>query len=690
MTTENPLIGYSNLPAFDRIKPEHIMPAVDNLCREVEAIVEGLEKVGKGSDWAPLQDALNEIDHLVHKVWSPVQHLQGVSNSESLRKAYDAALPKIVALELRVSQSQGIFAALTALHQGSAWEALSAPQRRILDLQIQSAQLQGVGLKGAARERFNEIKNELSQLASKYSNNVLDSVKAYALTLTLPAEVKGLPVHALQLASQEYNRHKKESEQVSTPEGGPWRVTLDQPSLHPFLKFAERRDLREKLYRADQATASTGTFDNGPLIKMLLQLRQEEAKILGFVNYAEMSLSRKMAGSVAKAKGLLEELLSVSYQHGLKEMDELRQFAKKKGVDYDLTDWDLSYWAERLKEERYSYSEEELLPYFPMAKVLSGLFALLEKIFEVKIIAADGKAAIWNKDVRFFQVLDQDSKPIAAFFLDPFARPESKRGGAWMAECVERRRVKGQLSLPVAHLVCNGTPQVGDKPSLLTFMQVRTLFHEFGHGLQHMLTKVDFPQVAGIRGVEWDAVELPSQFMENWVYHVPTLLSLTSHVETGAVLPQVYIDKLLASRNFRSAYQMLRQLQFGLTDLDIHSTFDPKGTKTVFDVYNETLLRTNALPPRPENRFLCSFSHIFAGGYSAGYYSYKWAEVLSADAFAAFEEVGLDRPEEVARVGRKFRDTVMSEGGSRHPLEVFRAFRGREPTTAALLKHSGM
>lgn len=690
-STYNPLLNYDGIPPFDKIKPEHVLPAVDKLINDVEEIVENVE--GQSHfDWTSLEDPLNEIDSLTHKCWSPVQHLLSVKNSEELRKVYDAGLPKVVALELKVSQSQRIFKALNELRQGKAWQSLQPAQQRIIDLQIQAAEMHGVGLQGATLQRFNEIKGELSQLASKFSNNILDSIKAFSMVLTKKEEVAGLPRHALELASQNFNTHRKGSDAESTATEGPWRFTLDQPSVGPFMKFADRRDLREKIYRADMVTAATGEFDNSPIINRILSLKQEEAKILGFNNFAEKSLSRKMAGSVAKAKGLLEDLLKASRQHGLKEMDELRAFAKKKGATYELTDWDLAYWSEKMKEDLFSYSEEELLPYFPMAKVLNGLFALLEKIFEIKIVSADGKAPVWHKDVRFFQVMNREQKQIAAFFLDPYARPENKRGGAWMSECVERHSAKsGEVDMvPVAHLVCNGTPPVGDRPSLLTFSQVRTLFHEFGHGLQHMLTKVDYPQVSGIRGVEWDAVELPSQFMENWVYHVPTLLSLTSHVDTGEVLPQKYVDKLLASRNFRAAYAMLRQLQFGLTDLELHSTFDPHGKETAFDVFRRVTERTSPLPPRPESRFLCSFSHIFAGGYSAGYYSYKWAEVLSADAFSAFEDAGLDDVNAVARIGKKFRDTIMAEGGSRHPMEVFKSFRGREPSTAALLRHSGM
>ena len=401
-----------------------------------------------------------------------------------------------------------------------------------------------------------------------------------------------------------------------------------------------------------------------------------------------------MAPDVGAVRRLLEELRAVSYAAAERELAELRVFARAHGETAELTHWDIAFWAERQREERYAFSEEELRPYFPLPAVLTGLFALAERLFGVRIRAADGEAPVWHADVRFFRVDDDRGQPLAAFYLDPYSRPAEKRGGAWMDECLGRSRLfadaRGRARLPVAHLVCNQTPPVGDKPSLMTFDEVETLFHEFGHGLQHMLTRVDYGLASGIRNVEWDAVELPSQFMENWCYHRETLLGFARHFETGAPLPDALIEKLRAARTYRAGSDMLRQLFFSLLDLELHDGFDPDGAQTVFDVQQRIAARASLLPPLPEDRFLCSFGHIFAGGYAAGYYSYKWAEVLSADAFAAFEEAGLENAAALAATGRRYRDTVLGLGGSAPAMEVFKSFRGREPKTDALLRHYGL
>ena len=393
----------------------------------------------------------------------------------------------------------------------------------------------------------------------------------------------------------------------------------------------------------------------------------------------------------AAVEEMYEKLRAASRLMAEKELDELKQLASAGGQAEEFKHWDAAFWAERLREQRYDYTDEELRPYFSLPRVLDGLFTLLTKLFGITIRAADGEAPIWHPDVRFFRVFDaSDNKPLAAFYLDPYSRPENKRGGAWMDTCLPRRRFQGQVELPVAHLVCNSTPPVGDMPSLMTFREVETLFHEFGHGLQHMLTTVDEADAAGINGVEWDAVELPSQFMENWCYHRPTINGLSAHCQTGEPLPDELFNKLVAARNFRAASQMLRQLLFGMTDIYLHHQFDPSSSETPFDLQRRMAEKTSVMPPLPEDRMLCAFSHIFSGGYSAGYYSYKWAEVLSADAFGAFEDAGLDNEVAVQTTGRRFRDTVLSLGGSRHPLEVFRSFRGRDPDPLALLKQCGL
>ncbi|MBE9020417.1 M3 family metallopeptidase, partial [Chroococcidiopsidales cyanobacterium LEGE 13417] len=552
----------------------------------------------------------------------------------------------------------------------------------------------GVGLAGEQRERFNAIQLELAELTTKFSNNVLDATKAFSLTLTSPDEVEGLPPSWLSLAAQ---AARAAGEEKATPEIGPWRVTLDFPSYLPFMQHGKRRDLREKLYRAFISRASSGDLDNTPLIEKILQLRREKANLLGFNSYAELSLASKMAPSVDAVETLSEELRRASYDAAKQDLEDLRTFAASKGAPEgsNLQHWDIAFWAERQREEKFAFSAEELRPYFPLPQVLNGLFTLVNKLFGVTVTAADGQAPVWHEDVRYFQIADETGEAIAYFYLDPYSRPAEKRGGAWMDDCIGRAKLtthEGTVATrkPVAYLVCNQTPPVDGKPSLMTFNEVETLFHEFGHGLQHMLTKVDDAGAAGINNVEWDAVELPSQFMENWCYHRETLMGMAKHYETGETLPEHYYQKLIAARNYMSGSAMLRQLHFGLVDLELHHRYQPGGMETASDVRQRIAKTTTVLPPLPEDAFLCSFGHIFAGGYAAGYYSYKWAEVLSADAFGAFEEAGLDNPQALTETGKRFRNTVLALGGSQHPMDVFKSFRGREPSTEPLLRHSGL
>ncbi|NET15531.1 MAG: M3 family metallopeptidase, partial [Okeania sp. SIO1H6] len=527
----------------------------------------------------------------------------------------------------------------------------------------------------------------------KFSNNVLDATKAFSLTLTNKEEVDGLPPSLLSLAAQGARDAGAEN---ATPESGPWRITLDYPSFAPFMQHSKRRELREQLYKAFISRASSGELNNYPLIQRILELRQQKTQILGFNSYAELSLASKMAPGVEAVEKLLEELRSVSYDAAVTDLEELKKFAASKNAleANDLKHWDTSFWAERLREEKFAFTAEELRPYFPLPQVLDGLFALVKRIFGINITAADGEAPVWHQDVRYFQVSDEKNTPIAYFYLDAYSRPAEKRGGAWMNECIARAKLmeNGQttLRLPVAYLQCNQTPPVDGKPSLMTFREVETLFHEFGHGLQHMLTTVDYAGAAGINNVEWDAVELPSQFMENWCYDRATLFGMAKHYQTGETLPEHYYQKLLAARNYMSGSGMLRQLHFALVDIELHHRYQPGAEETVMDVRNRIAKTTTVLAPLPEDSFLCAFAHIFAGGYAAGYYSYKWAEVLSADAFAAFEEAGLEDEVAIATCGKRFRDTVLALGGSLHPMEVFKTFRGREPNTEPLLRHSGL
>jgi oligopeptidase A len=686
----NPLLDSSALPRFDAIAPEHVEPGIRSLVAELGAGFDRLEAEVTPT-WEGAIEPLERLQDRLGFSWGVVGHLMGVRNAEALRAAHAAVQPTVVELGLRWAQSRPIFDALQKLASSPTFARLDAAQQRIVSVQLRDARLSGVALEGEARERFNAIQLELANLSTQFSNHVLDATKAFSLWLRSPDEIEGLPESARALAAQ---AARDAGEAGATAEQGPWRLTLDAPSLVPALQHLRRRDLREHIYRASIARASSGETDNAPLISRILRLRREQARLLGFATFAELSLATKMAPGVAAVESLQEKLREASYAIAERELAELRAFARAHGETNVLMNWDIPFWAERLREERYAYSEEELRPYFPLPRVLEGLFGLAERLFGVRIRAADGEVPVWHPDARFFRVSDASGAPLAAFYLDPYSRPAEKRGGAWMDECVGRSRLfrdaSGAERLPVAYLVCNQTPPVGDVPSLMTFAEVETLFHEFGHGLQHMLTRVEHGLAAGIRNVEWDAVELPSQFMENWCYHRATLLGFARHWQSGEPLPDALYAKLCAARTFRAASMMLRQLHFGVTDLELHHRFDPEGSESPFDVERRVAERTTVLPPLPEDRFLCSFSHIFAGGYAAGYYSYKWAEVLSADAFAAFEEAGLDDAAALAATGRRFRETVLALGGSRPAMQVFESFRGRAPDTAALLRHNGL
>jgi oligopeptidase A len=687
---DNPLLIGQGLPPFDAITPAHVMPGITQLLSELDSELTKLEAEVIPT-WPGLVEPLDRLTDRLSWSWGAVGHLMGVKNSPELREAYEAMEPLVVQFASKLGQSKPLYQAFKAMKEGDAWATLDEAQQRLVEAAIREAELSGVGLEGTERERFNAIQMELAELSTQFSNHVLDATKAFSLTLTTQEEVDGLPPSLLSLTAQ---MARAAGEESATPERGPWRITLDAPSYGPFLQHSTRRDLREKIYRAVISRASSGEWDNTPLIDRILTLRKEKANLLGFDYYAALSLASKMAPSVAAVEKLLEELRVASFDAATEELQELRAFAKTKGFQEQLMHWDVGFWSERQREEKFAFNDEELRPYFPLAQVLDGLFDLAHRIFGVTVQAADGQAPIWQEDIRYFQIADASNKPIAYFYLDPYSRPAEKRGGAWMDVCINRGKTTKDgvtaTRLPVAYLVCNQTPPVDDKPSLMNFREVETLFHEFGHGLQHMLTKVDYSGVAGINNVEWDAVELPSQFMENWCYDRATLLSLGKHYETGEALPEHYYQKLLAARNYMSGSAMLRQLHFSLVDLDLHHRYQPGGPESVRELRNRIAQTTTVLHPLPEDSFLCSFGHIFAGGYAAGYYSYKWAEVLSADAFAAFEDAGLEDEEAVAATGQLFRDTVLALGGSKHPMEVFKDFRGREPSTEPLLRHSGL
>lgn len=645
------------------------------------------------STWEALVEPLEKILDRLSFVWGTVRHLMSVRNTAALRAAHDAVQPDIVRFSIKIGQSRVIFDGLRALQRDAAWDELEPVQRRIVETLIRDARHGGVELEGEERERFNEIQLEQAKLSTQFSNNVLDATKAFALDLTSSDETAGLPESWLELAA---DSSRRAGIQEATTEKGPWRLTLDVPSLFPFLKYAERRDLRKQTFVAHVTRASSDDLDNTDILRRILQLRKEKAGLLGYEQYADLSLASKMANSVAEVDELSERLLEASYETAQRETECLRQLATdNKAVEADdFRQWDVAFWAERLRQMEYDFSDEELRPFFSFEGVLSGLFALVERLYSIRIEAADGHVPLWNVAVRFFRVFDESDHLIAEFFLDPYTRPAEKRGGAWMLECRARSRAlasgNDEIRLPLVYLVCNQTPPVGNKPSLMTFAEVTTLFHEFGHALHTMLTQVDYSMASGINNVEWDAVELPSTFMENWCYHPPTLRGLSRHYETGEPLPDDLIEKIRASKVFRAGSSMLLQLGYGMTDMALHSVYDPNGKTTPFDIAEQINQRTSLLPPLIPDRRLCTFTHAFAGGYAAGYYSYKWAEVLSSDAFGAFEEAGLEDEEEIARVGKRFKNTVLALGGSRHAKEVYRMFRGRDATIDALLRHSGL
>jgi oligopeptidase A len=690
--TENPLLVGKGLPPFAAIQPEHVVPGMKQLLAELDEELTALE-ANVTPTWSGLVEPLDRLTDRLMWSWGIVGHLMGVKNSPELREAYETVQPDVVQFSNKLNQSQPLYQAFKALRDSREWERLEPAQKRIVEAAIRDAELSGVGLAGEKREQFNAIQMELAELSTKFSNNVLDATKAFSLTLNNKEDVDGLPQSLLSLAAQSA---RDAGEEEATAENGPWRITLDYPSYIPFMQHSTRRDWRETLYKAFVSRASSGELDNTPHIERILELRQEKSTLLGFESYAELSLASKMAPHVEAVETLLEELRRASYAAAGKEFEELKAFAAAKGAAEvaDLKQWDVSFWSERQREEKFDFTAEELRPYFPLPQVLDGLFALVKRLFGVTVMAADGQAPVWHPDVRYFQIADETGTPIAYFYLDPYSRPAEKRGGAWMDECLGRAKLveagKTTTRLPVAYLICNQTPPVDGKPSLMTFGEVETLFHEFGHGLQHMLTTVDYPGAAGISNVEWDAVELPSQFMENWCYDRPTLMGMAKHYETGEPLPEHYYQKLLAARTYMSGTTMLRQLHFGFVDLELHHRYRPGGGETPLQVRDRIAESTTILPPIPEDNFLCAFGHIFAGGYAAGYYSYKWAEVLSADAFAAFEEVGLDNERAIAETGKRYRDTVLALGGGMPPMEVFKEFRGREPSTEPLLRHSGL
>ncbi|CVF41187.1 Oligopeptidase A [Serratia marcescens] len=676
----NPLLTPFSLPPFSAIRPEDIVPAVQSALADCRAAVERVVAQPGPFTWDNLCQPLAESDDRLSRIWSPIGHLNSVKNSPELRAAYEQALPLLSEYGTWVGQHEGLYQAYRSLKEGAAFETLSVPQRKAVDNALRDFELSGIGLSANKQQRYGEIVARLSELGSTYSNNVLDATMGWSKLITDEAELSGLPESALAQAQA----------MAQAKEQDGWLLTLDMPSYLPVLTYADNRALREEMYRAFATRASdqgpnAGKWDNSEVMAETLALRHELAQLLGFDTYADKSLATKMAESPEQVIGFLSDLAKRARPQAEQELAQLRAFAKQHyGVD-ELDAWDITYYGEKQKQHLFSISDEQLRPYFPEQRVVEGLFEVVKRIYG--ITAKERKdVETWHPDVRFFDLFDADGELRGSFYLDLYAR-ENKRGGAWMDDCVgSLRKADGTLQKPVAYLTCNFNRPLGDQPALFTHNEVTTLFHEFGHGLHHMLTQIDTAGVSGINGVPWDAVELPSQFMENWCWEPEALAFISGHYQSGEPLPKAMLDKLLAAKNYQAALFILRQLEFGLFDFRMHFEYSPEKGAQILPTLAEVKKMVAVVPSPSWGRFPHAFSHIFAGGYAAGYYSYLWAEVLSADAYSRFEEEGIFN----AETGKSFLDNILSRGGSEEPMTLFKRFRGREPQLDAMLRHYGI
>jgi oligopeptidase A len=669
---DNPLLGHDPLPPFARIRPEHVEPGVRELLQRSRARIDELAGLDNPT-FATVIEPLEELQHRVTRTWSPVSHLNAVLNSDALRTSYNACLPLLSAYQTDLAQSETLYRAYRTIAEQEG-EALGPVRRQVIEHALRDFRLTGVALTPERKERFKAVMLELTQLQAKFEENVLDATNGWSYHVTEPGELRGLNAGLIEQARKRGHDKRLEG----------WLLTLDQPTYVAVVTDAESETLRRAFYeawttRASEQGPNGGKWDNAAVMEQILRLRHEAAQLLDFGNYAEYALATRMAHSVGEVMQFLLELARTTRAAARQEFAELEAFAGRK-----LAAWDVGFYAERLQRSRYSVSQEEMRPYFPLPRVLTGLFEVAERLFGVRIRERQGAPA-WHADVRYFEIESGDGRPVGSFYLDAYARA-NKRSGAWMDECVGRKQLHSGSALPVAYLVCNFLPPSEGQPALLTHDDVLTMFHEFGHGLHHLLTRVDFPSIAGINGVAWDAVELPSQFLENYAWHPDVLQRISSHVGTGLPLPQEMQTRLIATRSFQAGLQMMRQLEFALFDFRLHAEYDPAQGGRVLQVLQEVRAAVAVVPVPEWNRFPNSFGHIFAGGYAAGYYSYKWAEVLAADAFAAFEENGVfDRT-----TAQRFLDAILARGGSRDALEAFVDFRGRRPDVRALLKQHGI
>ena len=676
---DNPLLATEGLPRFGAIRPEHVEPAIGHLIEDNLAQVARLVAAVDEPDWENFVEPLEELDERLSRAWSPVSHLHAVMDSEPLRAAYNACLPRLSDYSTELGQHEGLFRAWQKVAKRAP--AYQPAQRRLVENALRDFRLSGVDLPKEKKARFREIASRLAELEARFEQNLLDATNAWEKAITDETRLAGLPESARALARQTAERKGREG----------WLFNLEFPSYLPVVTYADDRELRREFYEAYATRASdqgphAGRFDNSQVMEEILALRHELARLLGFASYAERSLATKMARSPEEVLGFLRDLARRSRPQAERELAELRDYAREHHGVTGLEAWDIPYYSEKLRQHRYRITQEELKPWFPETRVIPGMFEVIGRLFGVEIRRSDEPVEVWHPEVRFYEIRDRASgELLGQFYFDLYARPH-KRGGAWMADCLSRIKTAGREQIPVAFMTCNFTPPVGDQPALLTHDEVQTLFHEFGHGLHRMLTRIDWPSIAGISGVPWDAVELPSQLMENWCWEREALNLISGHVETGEPLPDDLYQRMIAARNFQSAMQMLRQVEFALFDFRIHHEYDPARGGRIYEILDEVRREVAVVRPPEWNRFAHGFSHIFAGGYAAGYYAYKWAEVLSADAFSLFEENGVLDPE----TGRLFRETILEQGGGADAMELFVAFRGREPSIEPLLRHSGI
>jgi len=676
---QNPLLDTDRLPPFAEIRPEHVEPAIDALIEEYRRTLQELLDKNEHYTWDNLIAPLEAVSDRLSKAWSPVGHMNSVVNTDALRAAYNACLPKLSEFSTEVGQNERLYQAYQQIRDSAEYATLTQAQRKTIDDALRDFRLAGVSLPPEQKQRFKEISSRLSELMSRFQENVMDATDGWSKLIADEAELAGIPETA-----------KANFRQMAERKGqSGWLVNLEFPSYYPVLTYADNRALRQELYeayttRASEIGPNAGKWDNLPLMEEILKLRHEKAQLLGFANYAELSLATKMAGSTREVMDFLNDLAARAKPKAEQELEELKAFARDEYGVTELAAWDIGYYSEKLRQKRYQVSQEDLRPYFPADQVIAGLFEVVQRLYGLHITEVKG-VDVWHPDARFYSITDERGELRGQFYLDLYAR-EKKRGGAWMDECRVRRRTPTGVQTPVAYLTCNFTPPVGDQPALLTHDEVLTLFHEFGHGLHHMLTRIDVAAVSGINGVPWDAVELPSQFMENWCWEREALDLFARHYQTGEKIPDELYQRMKAAKNFQSAMQTVRQLEFALFDFRLHLEYDPAQGGRIYQLLDEVREQVAVVRPPEYNRFPNSFGHIFAGGYAAGYYSYKWAEVLSADAYSRFEEEGIFN----RQTGESFLRNILEQGGSHDAMELFVAFRGRKPSIDALLRHTGL